>query len=231
MDALLNILLLNMQYNLPPVHRTPTQSTRRQRRDERRPRLPPRPPALPTSGKYNGALVLQLQPPKDRGKSKSAPPVRGHRAPRSTCQAHATPARLAGPRGPFPPLPPSLKPTLRIRRGPGRGSRTSQAHTHPRRGDFVRRWVMDGSCAARRWGAKACGKMKTGAGLGLWGKRLTGPVEMMMPQAQEEDESEEFPTRDTILSSPVHVRPNQCILSCSNMGHGGKGARFTRQPR
>ena len=54
MDALLNILLLNMQYNLPPVHRTPTQSTRRQRRDERRPRLPPRPPALPTSGKYNG---------------------------------------------------------------------------------------------------------------------------------------------------------------------------------
>ena len=30
--------------------------------------------------------------------------------------------------------------------------------------------------------------------------------------------------------APVHVCPDQRIVSCSNMGHGGKGARFTRQP-
>ena len=60
---------------------------------------------------------------------------------------------------------------------------------------------MDGSCAARRWGAKACGETKKGAGLGLGGERLTGLVDLKMPQVLEEDDSEGFPTWDMILSS------------------------------
>ena len=45
---------------------------------------------------------------------------------------------------------------------------------------------------ARKRGAEACGETKTGAGLGLGGERLTGPVDVKMPQAWEEVESEEF---------------------------------------
>ena len=56
-------------------------------------------------------------------------------------------------------------------------------------------------CAARRWGAKACGETKTEAGLGLEGERLTEPIDMKIPLALEEDKSEEFRPRDTILSS------------------------------
>ena len=54
---------------------------------------------------------------------------------------------------------------------------------------------------ARKRGAEACGETKTGAGLGLGGERLTGLIDLKMPQVLEEDESEEFPARVTILSS------------------------------
>ena len=54
---------------------------------------------------------------------------------------------------------------------------------------------------ARKRGTKACGKTKTGAGLGLEGERHTEPIDMKIPLALEEDKSEEFRPRDTILSS------------------------------
>ena len=54
---------------------------------------------------------------------------------------------------------------------------------------------------ARKRGAEACGETKTGAGLGLGGERLTGLIDLKMPQILEEDEIEEFPAQDMILSS------------------------------
>ena len=61
--------------------------------------------------------------------------------------------------------------------------------------------AVDAPHTAHKRGVKACGETKKGAGLGLGGERLTGPVDVKMPQAWEEVESEEFPTWDMILSS------------------------------
>ena len=144
MDALLNILLLNMQYNLPPVHRTPTQSTRRQRRDERRPRLPPRPPALPTSGKYNGGAGAaaaasqipwekqkcaprarspspKIDLPSTRNSGSLSRPARPLPTPSTLSQAHPSHQARAGAREPHLPSPyPSQAGRFRKAMGNGR---------------------------------------------------------------------------------------------------------------
>ena len=91
MDALLNILLLNIHYNLP-VHRAPTQrhggggGT-----SDARPPLTPL--LIPPAAHTLGALGLHLQQPKARIASKKSAPVLGHHVRRSTCQAHAIAAR------------------------------------------------------------------------------------------------------------------------------------------
>ena len=68
-------------------------------------------------------------------------------------------------------------------------------------GRFRKVRAVEAPHTAHKRGVKACGETKKGAGLGLGGERLTGPIELKMPQVLEEDESEEFPARDMILSS------------------------------
>ena len=167
------------------------------------PATPPDPFAPPTSGTHMGSAGTTPAAAKTtEAKQNGGPRARSSR-PKIDLPSTRNFGSLSRPARPLP-IPSTLSqahPPHQTRAG-ARGPHLPSAFpSQAGLGSFRKVRAVEAPHTARKRGAEACGETKTGAGLGLGGERLTESIELKMPQVLEEDESEEFPAQDTILSS------------------------------